>query len=196
MPRRTTVCAFLSIVLTATVSAGLRASASEETCFGQPATIADHRRRITGTPGDDVIVGDGDDNRIDGGGGFDLICGGGGNDHIEQEAAGALTASGGPGRDYLGGGVNDDRLYGEGGNDKLEGWLGNDLHDGGDGNDWLYGHGGGDVLRGGAGNDYVIADGDNLDPPSEFDDIDCGLGARDVAAPDSADTPVGCERIR
>ena len=79
-------------------SATAPASAAGETCDGKPATIVagppdTFGHLVTGTPGDDVIVGTDEGNRIDGGGGNDTICALGGADEII-------------------GGAGDDRLFG------------------------------------------------------------------------------------
>jgi hypothetical protein len=70
------------------------------TCAGEPATIVPGAgAKILGSPGDDVILADGNDNRVKGRGGDDLICGLGGDDVLK----------GGPGKDVLRGGHGDDR---------------------------------------------------------------------------------------
>jgi Ca2+-binding RTX toxin-like protein len=80
-------------------SATAPASAAAETCDGQAATIVvppgyhNPIPLVTGTQGDDVIVGTDAWNRIDGAGGNDTICGLGGADQII-------------------GGAGDDRLFG------------------------------------------------------------------------------------
>ncbi|MEX2237629.1 MAG: calcium-binding protein [Dehalococcoidia bacterium] len=86
------------------------------TCSGQPATVLDHSGAITGTSGDDVLVGDGGVNTINGGGGNDIICGRAGND-------------------VLIGGAGGDNLFGQGGNDLLNGGASGDLLNGGAGSD-------------------------------------------------------------
>lgn len=80
---------------------------------------------LTGTGGDDLLVG---------GARADIINGLGGNDHLR----------GGFGRDLIDGGDGNDTLRGGGDADTLRGGAGNDLLDGGIG---------GDRLVGGAGND-------------------------------------------
>ena len=79
---------FFAIVVGA-VAQTVPATEAAQTCFGKPATIADHSGSINGTAGNDVIVGDNGDNEIDGQGGVDRICGGDGDDEI---------VAGGPGR--------------------------------------------------------------------------------------------------
>jgi hypothetical protein len=53
-----------AIVLGA-VAQTIPATEAAQTCFGKPATIADHMGSINGTAGDDVIIGDDGDNDID-----------------------------------------------------------------------------------------------------------------------------------
>lgn len=97
---------------------------------------------ITGTPGDDVLVGGKLAETIKGMGGDDTINGGGGADILD----------GGPGIDTL---------SGEAGNDCLFGGLGDDDLRGGDGDDYLDGGVGFDHLNGGPGSDTCVwVDGD------------------------------------
>ncbi|MFA9269915.1 MAG: hypothetical protein ACEQSX_04040 [Baekduiaceae bacterium] len=91
------------------------------------ATAAPAPCTITGTPGDDVLVGT--DAPAE-----DVICGLGGND-TAYGIGGDDVLRGGPGNDTLYGGAGDDDLVGEGGDDTLDGQLGADLLDGGDGLD-------------------------------------------------------------
>lgn len=93
--------ALTSLALLATALIAVPASAEGETCDGRAATIvvtidADQpyrTRPVTGTPGDDVIVGTDLADTIDGAGGNDVICG--------------LRS-----QDDLTGGEGDDRLFG------------------------------------------------------------------------------------
>jgi Ca2+-binding RTX toxin-like protein len=86
-------------------------------CAGKPATIVQRSgRRLNGTAGPDVIVGNQATNVIRSGGGNDIVCGLGGNDKL----------FGGPGRDRLFGGPGKDRLFGGPGRDKLRGGSGKD----------------------------------------------------------------------
>ena len=105
--------------------------------------------------GNDVLIGDnnnnsfygsGGDDQIDGNGGTDLLYGGLGND----------TLSGGSGNDTIFGGGGNDTLFGSSGDDILKGGLGSDLGYGGSGNDTVLGGWGGDVLYGGDGNDILV----------------------------------------
>jgi hypothetical protein len=89
---------------------------------------------LVGTPGDDVICGlDGNDT-IDGGGGDDVLLGGPGDDLIDG-GAGDDTLGGGSGDDLMDGGSGDDTLHGATGEDVLLGGDGDDLLDGGSGDD-------------------------------------------------------------
>ena len=94
---------------------------------------------ITGTEGDDVLVGTEQ---------ADVICGLGGND-ILHGRAGSDTLDGGRGNDQLYGGRGADTLHGGKGADRLYGQAGNDTLIGGRGNDRLYGQAGNDTLIGG-----------------------------------------------
>lgn len=64
---------------------------------------------ITGTPGDDVIVGSSGTDRIDGRGGDDVICGFGGADLLSGGAGDDVLVAG-PGKARLRGGAGDDTL--------------------------------------------------------------------------------------
>ncbi|HIJ83430.1 MAG TPA: hypothetical protein HPQ00_04400 [Magnetococcales bacterium] len=100
---------------------------------------------LTGTSGDDVIIGADTGVTLDGKAGDDVIHGGDGND----------TLKGGDGNDILAGGDGNDQLKGEAGNDTLSGGNGNDTLEGGAGNDDLRGDAGNDTLSGGDGNDIL-----------------------------------------
>jgi len=82
---------------------------------------------LTGTNGDDILIGGAD---------ADTILGLNGDD----------TLQGGDGDDLLVGGNGDDTLLGEGGNDTLQGENGDDLLIGGTGNDTLDGGKGSDTV--------------------------------------------------
>ncbi|HEU4421672.1 MAG TPA: hypothetical protein VFR67_03915 [Pilimelia sp.] len=75
---------------------------------------------VVGTPGNDTIIGDAQDNRLTGGGGVDTLFGLGGNDAL-YGGSGSDLLDGGDGGDYLTadsgtdtliGGPGDDRMYG------------------------------------------------------------------------------------
>lgn len=106
------------------------------------------RNQLTGTGGDDLILGTpcadeidaglGNDN-VDARGGADLIDGGAGNDHIAA----------GDGDDTVLGGSGDDVIFAGAGADVVSGGTGNDRIFGEDGNDILFGDAGDDLLDGG-----------------------------------------------
>lgn len=127
--------------------------------------------------GNDVIDGGTGDDQIWGAEGNDLIAGGDGNDVI----------FGGLGSDIIGGGEGDDALMGEGGNDVILADGGNDFVLAGDGNDvvvggagddQLFGEGGNDALLGGDGNDILAGMGgdDMLDGGAGDDVLNGGAG--------------------
>ena len=139
------------------------------TCFGQAATIVEHRDDVTvlGTSGPDVIVAP-DGAPVRARGGDDLVCGvsgiwgGAGDDRIvkQRHSRGLLfnsLAVGGPG---------DDEIHRE------EPFI-DDVHllvmIGGPGNDILVGGANPDSLRGGPGADH-------LDGRRQFDLVNGGLG--------------------
>lgn len=138
-----------------TVSVTWYSEAIDYLCSGLQPTI-------TGTPGDDVLVGTagadiifglGGDDRIDGGGGNDILCGGPGDDVI----------SGNDGNDTIVGGAGDDRLSGDEGDDSLYGGSEVDVILGGSGMDQIYGGDGNDVLDGGSQKDAIFGEaGDDL----------------------------------
>ena len=137
------------------------------------------RTGISGTSGDDLLIGTlcGDDiqggsghDRIDARDGDDVVSGDAGNDHIVV-GAGADTVFaglgndivfGGDGNDWISGGGGDDRLFGDAGDDTLFGDEGDDHLSGGDGMDLLLGGEGHDHLSGGNGDDRLIG-GDGED---------------------------------
>lgn len=154
------------------------------------------RTEITGSAGDDLILGtlcaddiaagEGDDN-VDARAGDDLIEAGGGSDHVVAGDGGDTVLGGagddvvfaGAGADVVSGGAGHDRLFGEAGDDLLFGEAGDDLLDGGDGRDLLDGGEGDDHLLGGGGDDRVYgAAGD--------DDLSGGTGA-DVLSGEAGD---------
>jgi Ca2+-binding RTX toxin-like protein len=87
---------------------------------------------IQGSPGDDVIIGDGSVNALDGRQGNDAIYGAGGNDNVIGNVGDDYLA-GNADDDTLLGGAGADQLYGDDGKDKLTPGLGDDLLDGGGG---------------------------------------------------------------
>ena len=150
-------------------------------------TFTCNSSNCVGTPGDDVITGN-DNNQF-----FD---GRGGGDHIEGRGGGD-TLDGGSGRDDLiGDGQADatlsgaDFMFGRAGTDSLEGQGGPNEYHGGSGPDTIDAAypGVGAALEdifGGPGNDDIVADDDFLDI------IDCGGGSDD-----KVDADVGLDVVR
>lgn len=98
---------------------------------------------LTGTSGNDVLIGSDYQDNINGGDGDDTIVAGAGND---------LMLFGGNGNDFISGGDGVDQLYGNNGNDVIFGGDGDDLILVGAGDD------GNNVAFGGAGNDRIGGD--------------------------------------
>ncbi|MCF3932649.1 hypothetical protein L1787_04360 [Acuticoccus sp. M5D2P5] len=128
---------------------------------------------VTGTSGDDTLIGGNDFNRIVGGRGHDelfgrdlgdVLIGGSGSDRLSGlrgndtivGGPGHDTLIGGHGRDELNGNGGHDILHGDGGHDALFGGGGHDTLDGGRGNDTLDGGAGSDLLTGGRGADTFV----------------------------------------
>lgn len=102
---------------------------------------------LSGTRGNDHMVGTAWADLFDGSDGDDVINGRAGDDRIGGE----------DGADKLSGDDGNDRLWGGEGDDALSGGRGSDVLDGGNGNDRLDGGIGEDIMIGGAGNDtYVV----------------------------------------
>ncbi|MCA3033073.1 MAG: hypothetical protein ING21_08410 [Burkholderiales bacterium] len=147
----------------------------EEIRFTDSATtvwkLADIKAKVlTGTAGNDTIIGYATADTISGADGNDSLYGRDGNDII----------NGGNGDDGLVGENGDDKLNGDAGNDVLQGGAGNDILNGGAGNDILAG-GVYDTWNGnynGAGNDtYQFGRGDGQD---RIVDVDATAGNVDV----------------
>lgn len=161
------------------------------------ATIIQHayfsviRNAITGTQGDDMLVGTacaddikglGGSDIIDGRAGDDYIDGGAGDDHI-MGGSGNDILHGGEGNDIIFGGAGNDQISGGAGDDRLFGDDGDDTIFGDDGNDQIHGGNGNDVLFGGAGNDLVYGDaGDDKIEGEAGDDILAGGDGDDVVS--------------
>jgi Ca2+-binding RTX toxin-like protein len=103
--RRTTTLTALAALVVAPLGLAAAPAQAAETCDGKVATIVVPLKPgsfstdpVTGTPGDDVIVGSKQSDDIDGAGGNDTICG----------LAGADDLAGGPGDDRLFGGLDED----------------------------------------------------------------------------------------
>ena len=99
-------------------------------------------KNISGTAGDDVLVGTSANENIYGYAGHDRLDGGSGND----------TLYGHEGDDFLFGGDGDDYLAGQEGSDTMDGGAGNDTlaWGGGGGLETLTGGSGADIFMGGA----------------------------------------------
>lgn len=109
---------------------------------------------IDGRDGEDLIYARESDDVISGGKGNDTLFAGDGDDLV-YGGAGHDLIFGGAGADVLFGGDGNDSLYGEEGRDTLTGNRGDDRLYGGDGNDRLFGEDGGDYVLGEAGNDLL-----------------------------------------
>jgi Ca2+-binding RTX toxin-like protein len=109
------------------------------------ATLADMTQQ--GTPGNDTLIGDANNNNLSGGEGDDNLQGRAGNDGLNGDTGndslsgetGDDVLDGGTGNDGLNGGDGQDQLYGGTGDDTLSAWQGDDILDGGTGNDTMYG---------------------------------------------------------
>ncbi|MFK7862282.1 MAG: beta strand repeat-containing protein [Granulosicoccus sp.] len=142
---------------------------------------------LVGSQGDDILIGDSNDNRLEGGlgndtlqgqGGDDALIGGEGIDIADYSQAGApVTASllasttsddgeGGTdslsGIENISGSVFNDTLTGDANNNRLLGNSGNDTLDGGEGDDTIFGGAGADVILGSEGADNTTG-GSGLD---------------------------------
>ncbi|WP_342116888.1 type I secretion C-terminal target domain-containing protein [Pseudoduganella sp. OTU4001] len=119
---------------------------------------------LTGTDGNESLIGSRMNDMISGGAGRDSLRGEDGNDKLYGDA-GADYLDGGNGDDLLEGGLDNDTLSDYNGNNTLRGGDGNDtltssssgqnLLEGGAGNDALHGGDGTDTLDGGDGNDRI-----------------------------------------
>lgn len=108
---------------------------------------------VSGTAGDDLLIGSHKSDTIQGLGGDDILFGGNGHDVLD----------GGDDNDTVHGGNGDDSLDGGGGADLLFGNRGTDTLNGGAGDDVLHGGSGSDRIDGGAGIDVALFSGDACD---------------------------------
>ena len=113
--------------------------------------------RLVGTPGNDVIDGEGGDDRLFGKGGIDVLCGSDGEDLLKGGADLDILI-GGEGADVIAGGGDWDFASGGGGDDKLKGGAGDDFLVGGAGDDIINGGKGEDGAFGEAGTDTCVAE--------------------------------------
>lgn len=154
---------------------------------------------ISGTPGDDNLIGTECADLITGFGGNDKIDARGGND-IVYGGGGADIIRGGGGHDLIYAGRDDDIVYGGAGNDTIHGEDGDDQLHGEDGDDVIYGGAGDDRITGGVGNDQLAggAGDDELHGDAGDDTIDGGDGD-DVAeggdGDDMVDGGAGADRL-
>ncbi len=146
---------------------------------------------ITGTEGNDTLMGTPSADQIKGLDGNDTIAGLGGGDII-LAGAGNDTVRAGGGSDTVWGNAGDDTLHGGDGADLVRGRAGNDQVSGGSGDDQLFGGWGADEVNGGYGNDHLYA----VAKDSQLDKLDCGPG-RDVATIRAGEPTavVNCEKI-
>jgi Ca2+-binding RTX toxin-like protein len=158
---------------------------------------------LTGGAGDDLLVGDADQNIMSGGPGRDEVYGRGSEDHLFG-GDGDDRVGGHGGRDELHGDNGDDEIFGDEGADGLLGDQGNDVIHGGPGSDHIFGHAGADRLIGDQGNDDLTGGADvntyNAGTDNDIvrarngraEAVNCGPGTDQVGA-DSSDRLTGCE---
>ncbi|WP_228049846.1 DUF4347 domain-containing protein [Tychonema sp. LEGE 06208] len=114
--------------------------------FGKPIFALSGNDNLTGSSGNDTILGNQGADIINGADGNDSLFGGKESDQL----------SGGNGNDFLSGNNDNDTLTGGAGNDLLRGGKENDVLLGGDGDDELWGDRGFDALTGGGGRDTFV----------------------------------------
>jgi Ca2+-binding RTX toxin-like protein len=173
--RRNLILAMLLLALGAPALVGLATAAQQAepaaakakkqpTCFGKKATSNDHLGLIEGTTGDDVLIGDNENNFFQGNGGIDRICGGGGDDSVSPSGNDGesfrLFVKGGDGVDNIGGALGDDQIFGGDGDDVISGFTGDDELFGGKGDDTVIGGADFDVVSGGPGDDQCAQEFD------------------------------------
>ncbi|WP_336814253.1 calcium-binding protein [Bosea sp. MMO-172] len=155
---------------------------------------------VTGTSGDDILLGSECADQIAGLGGDDVIDARGGND-IVVTGAGDDHIVGGAGNDHINAGEGNDIVFGGAGNDVIDGGAGNDSLHGGDGDDMIYGRDGNDTITGGPGSDIIDAGPghDEIDAGDGPDLVLAGPGndsARGGAGPDRLFGQEGCDEIK
>lgn len=124
--------------------------------------------------------------------GRSTLDGGENNDTINAAVAAHIGISG---RNTIFGGGGDDVIQAGGAPDIVDGGAGNDTIKGGAGNDKIIGGTGSDTIKGGEGLDTIYAASETSTVDPEFDNIDCGGGARDAARTGLSpkDKRVSCE---
>ncbi|MCF6445737.1 S8 family serine peptidase [Nereida sp. MMG025] len=199
--------------LNITMTAGSTFSV-DGTVWGSLTTVGDVFENLVSGDGDDVIVGNRQNNQIlgmrgddtiDGGAGADTLDGGQGNDDLTGgssqdsisggEGNDTITGDGsvdmidgGDGDDDISGNFGFDSILGGDGVDDISGGEGVDQIDGGDGNDIIFGNSGSDVISGGSDNDSIFGGrgGDSVDGGSG-DDYIVGGQSSDVIYGGSGD---------
>ncbi|MFG1339985.1 VCBS domain-containing protein [Xanthobacter autotrophicus] len=141
-----------------------------------PIVASDAGGTLSGTAGDDVIVGgkgndvllagNGNDT-VSGGDGFNMLYGENGNDTLNG-GSGFDQLFGGTDDDTLHGGAGNDMLWGEGGHNKVYGDAGNDQLFAGIDGDWLEGGAGRDMLFGSIGADMFVIAGPSAADADQF----------------------------
>lgn len=159
---------------------------------------------VSGTSGNDVMTGYGQDDTLNGNAGNDNIRGNGGNDTLNGNA-GNDALYGGLGNDTLNGGADNDSLYGGAGDDTINGGAGDDGIHGQNGDDILDGGIGAGSVHGGFGNDSITvrggnAYGDEGDDTITLEDyvsfIYGGLGNDTIIANADITTPTSTSYVR
>ncbi len=125
---------------------------------------------ISGSEGNDVLIGGTGDNVINGLSGFDQLVGGEGDDTLTLGNGG--NAAGGEGNDTLTRGSGYDNFYGGEGDDTIGLGEGGGIGFGDAGSDTLTGGVGSDQLAGGTGSDQIT--GGAGDDSVSLDDLDAG----------------------
>jgi len=144
---------------------------------------------IIGTPFDDDLTGDNNDNMIEGLDGDDVIRGLGGHDNLKGDE-GADLIRGGLDSDDIDGDSGADSINGGEGDDHIKGHGGADTIDGDGDDDWIDGNGDEDTINGDEGNDHIDggADDDTLNGNDGSDHIDGGGGEEVMHGGDGSDT--------
>lgn len=121
------------------------------------------------------------------------LDGGENDDVIDAAVAAHLGISG---KNTIFGGGGHDVITAGGAPDTVDGGAGPDTIKGGDGDDEIVGGTGSDTIKGGAGLDTIYAASKTTTVDTEFDDVDCGGGARDKARTGTSpkDKRASCEQ--
>lgn len=187
------ICAVTAAVALAATITG---TAGNDTLIGTPQADT-----ISALDGNDVVFGLAGNDTIDAGNGDDAVYGDG------RCPAGATDASycstgetAGDGDDAISGGDGNDRLFGQGGNDAISGGNGADFIDGGSGKNALDGGDGADTIIAGSGpgpNGVFGGDGnDTINARNGVKDfIACGNGVDTVYADRIDAIRADCERV-